>query len=111
RRRIGEEMIDALVELHAVDWRVAGLTGRDSGYITRQLDRWASQWELTRPRTRDLPGLDRVTAWLRERVPPEVPHTVVHGDYKLDNVLFALEAPRLAAIFDWEMATIGDPLA
>jgi aminoglycoside phosphotransferase (APT) family kinase protein len=111
RAKIAEEMVDALVELHAVDWRAAGIQGRDSGYITRQVERWASQWELTRPRTRELPGLDQITAWLRERIPPEVPQTVVHGDYKLDNVMFDNNEPRLIAIFDWEMATIGDPLA
>ncbi len=111
RRRISEEMVESLVELHAVDWRAAGLTGRDSGYVQRQVDRWSSQWELTKPRTRDLPGLDEVTAWLRDHLPPEVPHTIVHGDYKLDNVMFDTREPRLVAIFDWEMATIGDPLA
>ncbi|MBI5946855.1 MAG: phosphotransferase family protein [Chloroflexi bacterium] len=111
RRRIGEEMVDALVELHAADWRAAGISGRDSGYVPRQVERWSKQWELTRPRTRELPGLDAITAWLKERIPAEVPHTVVHGDYKLDNVMFARDEPRLIAIFDWEMATIGDPLA
>ncbi len=111
RRRIAEEMVDALVELHGVDWRAAGLTGRDSGYVQRQVERWSSQWELTRPRTRDLAGLDAITAWVRGHMPTDVPHTVVHGDYKLDNVMFAAEAPRLIGIFDWEMATIGDPLA
>jgi aminoglycoside phosphotransferase (APT) family kinase protein len=110
-RRMAEEMIDALVEMHAVDWRAAGLTGRDSGYVARQVQRWASQWELTRPRTRELPGLDAITAWVRAHMPADVPHTVVHGDYKLDNVMFAKDEPRLIAIFDWEMATIGDPLA
>lgn len=111
RRAMAIEMVDALVELHAVDWKAAGLRGRDSGYVTRQVERWASQWELTKPRTRDLPGLDEITAWLRARIPPEVPQTVVHGDYKLDNVMFDNQEPRLIAIFDWEMATVGDPLA
>ncbi len=111
RRRMGEEMIDALVELHAVDWRAAGLSGRDGGYITRQVERWASQWQLTRPRTRELPGLDAITTWMRGHIPPEQPHTVVHGDYKFDNVMYSHAEPRLVAIFDWEMATIGDPLA
>jgi aminoglycoside phosphotransferase (APT) family kinase protein len=111
RAKMAEEMIDTLVELHAVDWRAAGLTGRDSGYTVRQLERWASQWQHTRPRTRDLPGLDAITEWLKGQLPPEVPHTVVHGDYKLDNVMFDRNEPRVIAIFDWEMATIGDPLA
>jgi aminoglycoside phosphotransferase (APT) family kinase protein len=111
RATMAEEVIDTLVELHEVDWRGVGLTGRDSGYTKRQLDRWASQWQLTRPRTRDLPGLDAITEWLQARVPEEVPHTVVHGDYKLDNLIFSREEPRLLAMLDWEMATIGDPLA
>lgn len=111
RRRIAEEMIDALVEMHAVDWKAAGIEGRDGGYIQRQVGRWSSQWELTKPRTRELGGLDELTAWLKARIPEEAPSTVVHGDYKLDNVMFDREEPRLIAIFDWEMATVGDPLA
>jgi aminoglycoside phosphotransferase (APT) family kinase protein len=108
---MAEEMIDTLVELHAVDWKAAGIRGRDSGYVTRQIERWWSQWELTKPRTRSLPGLDAIGEWLRAHVPPEVPQTVVHGDYKLDNVMFDQKEPRLIAVFDWEMATVGDPLA
>jgi aminoglycoside phosphotransferase (APT) family kinase protein len=111
RRRINEEQIDALVELHAVDWKAAGLKGRGDDYVERQVKRWSSQWELTRPRTRQLAGLDRLTDWLRGHMPPQIPATVVHGDYKLDNVMFAADEPKLLAIFDWEMATIGDPLA
>lgn len=111
RRRIAEELIAALAELHAVDWRAAGLRGREGGYLDRQLRRWTGQWELTRPRTRDLPGIDGVAAWLRERLPEDAGATVVHGDYRLDNVMFDAREPRVIAIFDWEMATIGDPLA
>lgn len=111
RRKMSEEVIDTLVELHGVDWRAAGLTGRDSGYTKRQLDRWAQQWQLTRPRTRDLPGLDEITAWLHDHLPAEVPHTVVHGDFKLDNLIFSRTEPKVLAMLDWEMATIGDPLA
>jgi aminoglycoside phosphotransferase (APT) family kinase protein len=111
RRKMGEEMIDALVELHAVDWQAAGLTGRSEGFLPRQLKRWSSQWELTRPRTRDLPGMDELTEWLGANMPEEGPSTIVHGDYKPDNVMFDLKEPKLIAIFDWEMATIGDPLA
>ncbi len=114
RARIGEELVDALVEIHAVDWRAAGLEGlgRPDGYLERQVRRWSRQWELTIPRTRPLPGLDAVTEWLRTHVPESPPATLVHGDYKLDNVIFSTEAPaRLLAILDWEMATIGDQLA
>jgi aminoglycoside phosphotransferase (APT) family kinase protein len=111
RQRVGEEMVDALAEIHAVDWRAAGIEGRADGYIPRQLKRWSGQWELTRPRTRNLPGLDAITRWLQDHVPAEVPATIVHGDYKIDNVMFAGPEQNLIAVFDWEMATVGDPLA
>lgn len=113
RRRIGEELIDALVELHAVDWRSTALAGmgKPQGFLERQLRRWVGQLGLTLPRTRPLPGIDEVTKWLHERLPPQGQASVVHGDYKPDNVMFASRGPaRLVAIFDWEMATLGDPL-
>ena len=111
RLRLGEELITALVELHAVDWQATGLKGRPSGYLQRQFKRWKSQWEATQPRTRPLPRLDEATHWFENNLPQDSGVTVVHGDYKLDNVMFAETDPRIIAIFDWEMATIGDPLA
>lgn len=112
RRRIGLEMIDTLTEIHAVDWRAAGLTVRDDNYLDRQLHRWNSQAELTVGKVRELPDLIEVSRWLGERKPVSGAMTVVHGDFKLDNVMFAPDAPaQLIAVFDWEMATIGDPLA
>jgi aminoglycoside phosphotransferase (APT) family kinase protein len=113
RRRIGEEMIDALVELHGVDWHTPALEaiGRPSGYLERQVRRWSGQLDLTLPRTRPLAGIAEVTEWLRRNVPEQSETTVVQGDYKLDNVAFSPTRPaRLLAIFDWEMATLGDPL-
>jgi aminoglycoside phosphotransferase (APT) family kinase protein len=112
RARIGEELIDALVEVHAVDWRACGLEGygKPTGYLDRQLRRFGGLWEHNR--TRELPVLDKVTAWLAEHVPQSPDATIVHGDYRLGNTMFAPGAPaRLVAIFDWELATIGDPLA
>jgi aminoglycoside phosphotransferase (APT) family kinase protein len=109
---IGEELVDALVEIHAVDWRACGLEGygKPTGYLERQLRRFGGLWEHNR--TRELPLLDRVTAWLAEHLPESGEATIVHGDYRLGNTMFAREAPpRLNAIFDWELATIGDPLA
>ena len=111
RRQMAEEMIDTLVELHAVDWTETGLKAPSKPYLQRTLDRWRTQWEMTRPRTRPLPGLDLVAAWLSDHLPEEQATTVVHGDFKLDNVLFSLDEPRLLAMLDWELATIGDPLA
>lgn len=114
RPRIGTELVDALVELHAVDPAEVGLAdfGKPHGYLERQLRRWKGQMELTLPLTRPLPDLEAVGEWLAANLPESPTATLVHGDYKLDNVLFALEVPpRLAAILDWEMSTIGDPLA
>ncbi len=110
RRRIGEELVDALVELHAVDWRACGLEGygKPTGYLDRQLRRFGGLWEHNR--TRELPVLERVTAWLGEHRPGSQDATIVHGDFRLGNTMFA-PGPRLVAIFDWELATIGDPLA
>jgi aminoglycoside phosphotransferase (APT) family kinase protein len=110
--RIGEQLIDALVEIHAVDWHAAGLDGfgRPSGYLERQLRRFSGLWELNR--TREIPAVERVASWLADHMPASGPATIVHGDYRLGNTMFAAQAPaRLVAVFDWEMATIGDPLA
>jgi aminoglycoside phosphotransferase (APT) family kinase protein len=112
RRRMGDELIDALVEMHAVDWRACGLEGfgKPTGYLERQLRRFLGLWEHNR--TRDIPAVESVAAWLKDNLPESGPATVVHGDYRLGNSMMAPEAPaRLVAILDWEMATIGDPLA
>jgi aminoglycoside phosphotransferase (APT) family kinase protein len=114
RPRIAEELVDALVELHRVDPESCGLAGfgPPRGYLGRQLRRWRGQLELTLPMTRPLPDLERIGDWLGDNMPESQGTTLVHGDYKLDNVAFARELPvRLVAIFDWEMATLGDPLA
>ena len=112
RRRIGLEMTDTLAELHSVDWQATGLRGKAEGYLDRQINRWSSQADLTVGKVRNLPGLQEVTDWLKSNKPGESDSTVVHGDYKLDNVMFASELPvQLISMFDWEMATIGDPLA
>jgi len=114
RAAIGDELIDALVELHSVPPEACGLGdfGRPTGYLERQLKRWTGQMELTLPFTRPLPDLEKLGAWLRENLPASPATTLVHGDYKLDNVMFAPEAPtRLVSILDWEMSTLGDPLA
>ncbi len=112
RRRMGEQLVDALVEVHGVAWEAAGLEGfgKPTGYLERQLRRFGGLWEHNR--TRDLPAVERVGAWLHESLPESGDATIVHGDYRLGNVMYAPSAPaRVVAVFDWEMATIGDPLA
>jgi aminoglycoside phosphotransferase (APT) family kinase protein len=112
RRAIGEELVDALVEIHAVDWRACGLEGygKPTGYLERQLRRFAGLWEHNR--TRELPVMEELTRWLGEHRPESGAATIVHGDYRLGNVMYAPQLPpRVVAIFDWELATIGDPLA
>ncbi len=112
RRRIAEELIDALVEIHAVDWRAAGLEGfgKPTGYLERQLRRFSGLWEINK--TREIPAVERVAAWLTDHLPQSGTATIVHGDYRLGNTMFAPVAPaHLEAVLDWEMATIGDPLA
>jgi aminoglycoside phosphotransferase (APT) family kinase protein len=112
RRRIAFELVDALAEVHAVDWRAVGLEdlGKPSGYLERQIRRFSGLWEHNQ--TREVPEVAEVTEWLSENMPESPPATIVHGDYRLGNTMFAPGAPaRLNAIFDWELCTIGDPLA
>ena len=112
RRRICAELVDRLVEVHAVDWRACGLEGygKPSGYLERQLRRFTGLWEHNK--TRELPVVEEVRDWLAANLPESPEATIVHGDYRLGNVMLADEAPaRLVAIFDWELSTIGDPLA
>jgi aminoglycoside phosphotransferase (APT) family kinase protein len=112
RARIGAELIDALVEIHAVDWRTAGLDGfgKPDGYLERQLRRFNGLWEHNK--TRELAIVAEVGDWLAANLPDSPPATIVHGDYRLGNVMVADDAPaRVVAVFDWELATIGDPLA
>jgi aminoglycoside phosphotransferase (APT) family kinase protein len=112
RRRIADELVDALAEVHAVDWRGCALEGygKPSGYLPRQLRRFTGLWEHNK--TREVPMVETVAAWLADHMPESPDTTIVHGDYRLGNTMFATGAPaRLAAIFDWELSTIGDPLA
>jgi aminoglycoside phosphotransferase (APT) family kinase protein len=112
RRRIADELIDGLVELHGADWERLGLDGfgKPTGYLERQLRRFGGLWDHNR--TRDLPEVAQVGSWLAEHLPQSPPATIVHGDYRLGNTIYGPAAPaHLAAILDWEMATIGDPLA
>lgn len=112
RERTAHELVEALVEIHAVDWRAAGLEGfgKPTGYLERQLRRFLGLWQLNK--TREIPAVESVATWLAENMPESGPATIVHGDFRLGNTIFATDAPaRLSAVLDWEMATIGDPLA
>jgi aminoglycoside phosphotransferase (APT) family kinase protein len=109
--RVGEELIDALIEIHAVDYRAVGLgdMGRPEGFLARQPARWKKQ--LDSYRVRELPLFEAVGAWLEAHTPPSQTPTIVHGDYKTDNVLYSHHLPTHAlAVVDWELATLGDPL-
>jgi aminoglycoside phosphotransferase (APT) family kinase protein len=110
-RACGERLVDLLLDLHRVDHRAVGLEGfgQPDGYLERQVRRWRKQWE--RSRTRELPLLDEVTGALLGNLPVSARAGIVHGDYRLDNVLFAPDLQRVNAVLDWEMATVGDPLA
>src|SRR5215208_1616685 len=112
RRRTAEELVDALVELHDVDWRACGLEGygKPTGYLERQVRRFGGLWEHNK--TRELPVVEELREWLTRNMPASPESTIVHGDYRLGNVMMADAAPaELVAIFDWELSTIGDPLA
>ncbi len=112
RRAVADGLIDTLARLHAVDYRAVGLSefGRPDGFLARQVRRWVGQWQASR--SADLPALDALAAALGDSVPASPSPTVVHGDYRLDNAVLDPHAPgRIAAVLDWEMSTIGDPLA
>lgn len=113
RRRVSRQMVEVLAALQNVDWRAAGLEGfgRSDGYLERQLKRWSDQLERTIPHTRPLPVMEQVKAWLQAHLPESPAPTIVHGDYKLDNLMFDPLSARAIAVLDWEMSTIGDPLA
>lgn len=110
RRRIGERVVDTLVEIHAVDPEAVGLgeLGKKQDYVARQLRRWQGQWEKSK--TAEVPLVDEVHDRLAARIPDQGPATLVHGDYRLDNMILT-PAGEVAAVVDWELCTLGDPLA
>ncbi|HEX2097384.1 MAG TPA: phosphotransferase family protein [Solirubrobacterales bacterium] len=110
RRAIGERVADTLVAIHSIDPDAVGLgdLGRKEDYVARQLHRWHGQWEKSK--TRELPAIDAVHERLSRRIPRQGPATIVHGDYRLDNMILT-PGGEVAAVVDWELCTLGDPLA
>jgi aminoglycoside phosphotransferase (APT) family kinase protein len=111
RRTVYRAMAGTLARLHAVHWQEAGLAdfGRHGGYFSRQIGRWTTQWRLSK--TRELPDIERLIAWLPEHVPEDDLTTIVHGDYRLGNLMLDPEAPEIVGVLDWELSTLGHPLA
>ena len=110
RRAIGDRVVDTLVAIHEVDPDEVGLgeLGRKEAYVERQLKRWQGQWEKSK--TRELAVVDDVHDRLSSRIPEQGPATIVHGDYRLDNMILS-PSGEVAAVVDWELCTLGDPLA
>ncbi len=111
RRHAAEHLIDVLADLHAVDIDAVGLGdfAKREGYIERQVKRWSTQWENSK--TRELPAIDEVAAALRTRVPVQHGVSIAHGDFRFGNCLTDVTEGRIAAVLDWELCTLGDPLA
>jgi aminoglycoside phosphotransferase (APT) family kinase protein len=112
RHRLGLDLVDTLVEIHSADVGQPELAGfrRPGSYLERQTRRFSQLWEINK--TRDLPEVEQVGAWLTAHLPEPLPETVVHGDYRLGNMMVAPERPtRILAVLDWEMGAVGDPRA
>jgi aminoglycoside phosphotransferase (APT) family kinase protein len=110
-RRLCHAVIDRLIDLHAVDWRAAGLESlsRGAGYARRQIEGWSDRY--VKARTWNTPSFRRVRAWLAANAPDDVASCVIHNDWRFDNCVLAPDDPtRVVGVLDWEMATIGDPL-
>jgi aminoglycoside phosphotransferase (APT) family kinase protein len=112
RRRVSEALVDTLANLHRLDVTTGALAalGKPAGFVDRQVRGWSERWEGSK--LDDLPEMDALAEWLIARIPPDAdPPAVVHGDFKLDNVLLdPLDLGNLVAVFDWEMSALGDPL-
>jgi aminoglycoside phosphotransferase (APT) family kinase protein len=110
--RMSEAFLKTMVKLHAIDvsgQEMAGL-GKPDGYVERQVRGWSDRWQ--RAKTEEVPEMEAVIRWLGEHMPPPIAPSLIHNDYKLDNVMFGAGGPeRVEAVLDWEMATVGDPLS
>ena len=111
RAAIFEALLDVLARLHAVDPAAVGLAdfGRPGSYFARQVERWSQQWALSR--THEVPAMDALLDWLPRHLPADDATTLVHGDYRLGNLILDPAEPRVVAVLDWELSTLGHPLA
>ncbi|AEG49817.1 aminoglycoside phosphotransferase [Sphingobium chlorophenolicum L-1] len=111
RKAIYHEIIHTLAKLHSIDYESAGLSdfGRAGNYFQRQIDRWTRQYRASE--TNAIPEMEQLIQWLPTTIPPQERSSIVHGDYRIDNLIFAADETRIAAVIDWELSTIGDPLA
>ncbi|MBM4256504.1 MAG: phosphotransferase family protein [Deltaproteobacteria bacterium] len=111
-RRLSEAMIDTLVDFHAIDYKAIGLEtlGKPDGFVERQVNGWIKRWERVKE-SREIPLMDELGRWLLARIPPSAAPTLLHNDYKLDNMMVDPDdIARIIAIFDWDQCTLGDPL-
>lgn len=111
RARIFDSMNEVMARLHGIDYRAIGLEsfGRPGNYLARQIDRWSKQYRLSE--TERIEAMDNLIDFLPRNIPAEEETAIVHGDYRMDNMIFAADAPRILAIIDWELSTLGNPLA
>jgi len=111
RGAVFDAMIDTLAKIHRVDWQVLGLAdfGKPGNYMARQVHRWTKQYQSSR--TREIDSMNRLMAWLPQNIPADDTTTIAHGDYRIDNLIVHPIEPRVVAVLDWELSTLGHPLA
>ncbi len=115
RKKIYDALVETLANLHNVDWKAIGLNdfGKTENYVARQIARWSKQYEASK--TEAIPAMDKVMAWLPQHIPTGDEKgegtTIVHGDFRLENTIFHATEPRILAVLDWELSTLGHPLA
>ncbi len=110
-KKVSEKMVDLLVELHAIDYKKTALVdmAKPEGFMERQVEGWIGRYE--RAQTDDIQGLEKLTQWMRRNIPVSQEPAIIHYDFKLNNALFSEDFSEITGLFDWEMTTVGDPLA